>query len=83
MKKIYAIRDTRADYFNPPFFNNTHGEAERNFQNLVNEKDSRIALHPADYDLYYIGDYDDKEGTIVPQKLPQLVASAASLVRSN
>lgn len=81
MKRIYAIRDKRAEYFNPPFFNHTHGEAERNFQNLVNEKESRIAQHPDDYDLYYIGDYNDLDGTIVPQKLPQLIASASSLVR--
>lgn len=79
MKKIYAIRDSKGEYFNNPFFNNTHGEAERNFDKLVNDKQSNINQYPEDYSVYHLGDFDESKGTIIALKEPQLIVNATQL----
>jgi len=77
-KKVYAIRDCKAQVYNTPFFQNSHGEAERSFDQLVKDEKSMVAKYPDDFDLYYIGDYDDQLGTLVPQSTPQHIAKAVN-----
>ncbi|QXP08410.1 MAG: nonstructural protein [Arizlama microvirus] len=79
--KIYSIRDAKTEVFNPPFFNQTHGEAERNFKDLVNDTKTKPGLHPEDYDLYYIGDYDDNTGKVDPLSTPQHIVKAVQLIQ--
>lgn len=79
MKQVYAIKDEKGDYFNQPFFNHTHGEAERNFDVLVNDKQSTINKYPQDYTLHHIGTYDDRTGLITGLAKPQMIINAAQL----
>ena len=65
-KKMYSIFDSKAQVYNPPFFNLTHGEAERNFSQLVSDPKSTLFLYPKDFDLYYLGEYDDNTGKFNP-----------------
>lgn len=75
-QKIYSIRDQKAEYFTQPFFKKTHGEAERDFTMLVNDEKSQINKFPEDFDLYYIGDYDDQTGKMSPLDTPQHIVKA-------
>jgi len=77
--KAYSIRDAKAEVFNTPFFQKTHGEAERNFQQLVKDGKSMVAQYPEDYDLYYLGTYDDQTGTIDPLDTPQHITKAVTV----
>lgn len=77
--KMYSIRDQKADIFHPPHFQKTHGEAERNFKTLVNDPKSQPALYPEDFDLYYVGDYDDNTGKVTPLDTPQHIIKAVQL----
>lgn len=79
--RIYSIRDSKGEIFNNPFFNKTHGEAERNFRDLVNDKQTTVGRHPEDYDLYHIGEYDDNTGKIQPLDTPQHIVKAVQLVQ--
>jgi hypothetical protein len=79
LQKVYAIRDSKAECYNQPFFQKTHGEAERNFQMLVRDDKSTVSKYPDDYDLYYLGDYDDNKGLIKPLDTPQHIVKAVSL----
>lgn len=63
-QKLFSIRDLKAEYFNTPWVANTHGEAERNFQDLASDKQSKIAMHPTDYELWYLGEFDTENGQI-------------------
>jgi len=81
-QKVFAIRDQKAEVFNRPFFNKTHGEAERNFRELVNDKENLVGKYPEDYDLYYLGDYDDSTGLIKTLDTPQHIIKAIQ-VKSN
>lgn len=78
--KIFSIRDAKAECFNQPFFQKTHGEAERNFTQLVKDQKSMIAQFPEDYDLYYLGTYDDQTGLVKVLDTPQHVIKAISVI---
>jgi len=78
--KAFSIRDQKAEIYNTPFFQKTHGEAERNFRTLVNDQKSTVSQFPEDFDLYYVGEYDDNLGLFLPQETPQHVIKAIQLV---
>jgi len=77
--KIFSIRDSKAEHYGQPFFQKTHGEAERNFSALVNDEKSMTAKYPEDFDLYYLGGYDDITGKIQVLDTPSHVIKATAL----
>lgn len=79
MLRIYSIRDSKAGVFNQPWFAKTHGEAERNFIQLSRDEKSMVSQFPEDYDLYFLGSYDDQSGKIEPLSAPEHVAKAVSV----
>jgi len=74
--KMFTIRDSKGEVFHPPFFNHTHGEAERNFHELTKDEKSMIAKYPEDYDLYYLGTYDNQTGKITSLETPEHMVKA-------
>jgi len=77
--KVYSIRDAKAEVFNCPFYKKTHGEAERDFKTLCNDPKSTVFNFPEDFDLYYVGEYDDDSGKLAPLDTPQHVVKAVQL----
>lgn len=77
--KIYSIRDSKGEMYGPPFFQKTAGEAERSFRTLVNDEKSMTSKYPEDFDLYYLGDYDDQIGKITPLDTPSHLCKAIQL----
>lgn len=59
---MVAIKDRALDAFMRPFFAQTTGQAIRMFNDEINNSDSPMFKHPEDYDLYYLGIWDDKTG---------------------
>lgn len=78
--KIFTIRDAKAEAFLQPFFKLTHGEAERDFTSLKRDPKSMISQYPEDYDLYFLGEYDQVTGTVEPLPTPQHLLKAAALI---
>jgi hypothetical protein len=78
--KVYSIRDSKGEVFNQPFFQKTHGEAERSFSRLVKDESSTLAAYPEDFDLYYLGEYDDQTGLIDSLDTPQHMIKAVQCV---
>jgi len=78
--KIYSIRDSKGEVYNTPFFQKTHGEAERNFRQLVSDEKSLVSKYPLDFNLYYLGEYDDQTGKIDPLPAPQHIMEAAAAI---
>jgi len=74
--KMYSIRDSKGEIFHPPYFKRTHGEAERDFSTLASDQKSGVGQYPEDYDLYYIGQYDDQTGKVDALATPQHVVKA-------
>ncbi len=77
--KIFSIRDSKGEMYSPPFFQKTAGEAERNFKTLVNDQKSTVSQYPEDFDLYYLGEFDDSDGKIKNLDSPSHIAKAISL----
>jgi len=77
--KMFSIRDIKGECFNPPFFSRTHGDAERSFTRLALDPQSTISQFPEDYDLYFIGEYDDENASIVQNGQPKLVMNARQI----
>lgn len=74
--KMFSIRDSKGEIFNTPFYSKTHGEAERNFHQLVKDEKSTVSKYPEDFDLYYLGTYDDNTGVTKSLDSPQHVIKA-------
>lgn len=77
--KIFTIRDLKGEIYNAPFFQRSHGEAERNFASLSTDGKSMVAQHPEDFDLYYLGLYNDQTGKIECLDTPQHVIKAVNV----
>lgn len=77
--KAFSIRDQKGEVYHTPFFKKTHGEAERDFKQLVSDPQSTLAKFPEDFDLYYVGTYDDQRGTFQPLDTPQHLVKAIDL----
>lgn len=80
--KIYSIRDSKSEVFNVPFIKSTHGEAERDFRSLVNDQQSTVNKYPEDFDLYYMGEYDNNTGKLTPIDSPQHILKAIQVVNA-
>lgn len=70
-RKMYSIRDSKGEVFHPPFLQLTHGEAERFFTKVANDFKTTISEFPEDYDLYYLGTFDDVSGKVETLPTPQ------------
>lgn len=65
---LFAVHDTKAQAFLPPFSLPALGMAKRTFSDCVNDKQHAFGRHPSDYTLFQIGTYDDETATIFPEK---------------
>lgn len=78
-RKYYAVRDTKMGTFAQlvPFENDA--VAIRGFSDLVHrDKDSMIAAHPADFSLFYIGEFDVETGVLTQSDTDIRVLCTAS-----
>ena len=64
ISKMFAIYDSKAESYNAPFCFGAVGQAVRAFADLANDQQSNIAKHPADYNLFEVGTYDDQIGIV-------------------
>jgi len=67
--KIYTVYDSKAETHRLPFYSRSNGEAIRKFTDVINDSEqNEMSLHSEDYTLYYIAEYDEITGTIVPMQ---------------
>lgn len=77
----YTIYDVKSLQYHTPFFAVADGAAVRTFTDLVNDQNTMVGRHPADYRLYRIGAYDDSSGVLHPSSVLEHIVDAASLVQ--
>lgn len=77
--RMFSIFDSKAANFSTPFFMHTNGLAIRSFSDLVNDPKTRIHLHPEDYSLFYLGEFDDLIGNFVNTDKPVNLVTASGL----
>lgn len=76
---IVAVRDSAADAYTVPQFVAHRGVAVRSFRDACNVKDSPLGQHPADYELYQVGVFDDSIGEVTAFG-PEMLARGKDMV---
>lgn len=75
----YALLDTKASFFGPPFFCQSHGEAIRVCIDAASDMRATIARYPSDFILHHIGEYDNSTGVMTPC-LPDSIGVVAAML---
>lgn len=81
LHEVYSIRDAKTEVFSPPFLQKARGEAERSFSQLSNDPETSIGRYPEDFDLYYLGQFNDNSGAYTLLDTPKHIIKAIQVVR--
>lgn len=81
--KVFAIFDTKANYYKNPFMFHSIGEATRGFTDLANDAQTEIGKHPEDFCLFYIAEFDMDKGQYINQTPPQSCGLAIEYKKEN
>lgn len=62
---ITIVRDAAANVYGVPMFLASKGQAIRSFSDEVQRvaADNMLNKHPEDFELFYVGEYDDSDAT--------------------
>lgn len=63
VKKLYCVRDSKAEYYMAPFLAINDATAKRNITAAM-QSDNDVSKFPEDHSLWYLGEYDDQTGKI-------------------
>lgn len=63
-KRLYSIRDKLAGTFTMPYPSHNDDTAIRDFANTVKNSEYPPATHPEDFQLYYVGTFNDATGEV-------------------
>jgi hypothetical protein len=55
---VFAIYDSKAEYYKNPFMMRSKGEAIRGFADVANDESTEIGKHPEDFILFKIAVFD-------------------------
>lgn len=77
---VFSIFDDKAGCYMPPFFSSAVGQAVRSFGDLVNNKETMVGMHPEDFRLFQLGDFDDGDGRLSSLDVTRLVAVGLDFV---
>lgn len=80
INNAYSLFDTKSLLFSPPFYQPVDGAAVRLLADLVNDPNTTVGRHPADFVLYQLGTFDDQKGTLSPLEIKRHVIDAVALV---
>ncbi|AXL15285.1 nonstructural protein [Microviridae sp.] len=64
---VFSVRDSKAEFYAPPFYARTVGEAVRIFADTANNPESALNHHPVDFVLYHVGSFDQETGRFTAQ----------------
>lgn len=70
---VCALKDVKAEAFAQPFFVATVAVARRAMEKAVSDPESDVHRFPADYELYVLGEFDERSGILVGFESPRFV----------
>lgn len=59
MLKMFSVYDSKAEFYLPPFYFKSKGEALRAFSETVNDSKSTFYKYPGDFTLFEVGEFDE------------------------
>ena len=82
--KIFSVYDMKAKFFGQPFYEQQEESALRAFTDAVNDSSRAENMwnkHPADFQLFVIGEFDNESGHVHPLG-PNAIVMASAVHRS-
>lgn len=80
MMQVYAVYDAAVKAFNAPFYFRSRGEAIRSFTEAVSDEKSNFFKYASDYNMFYLGEWNDADGCFVCPVAPERVISAQEVL---
>lgn len=75
----YTLHDVKALSYSPPFFTTNDMVARRMVADLVQDMNTVVGRHPADYKLYKIGTFDEGNAVMSPLSILEHVIDCVAL----
>ncbi|AXH75519.1 MAG: nonstructural protein [Microviridae sp.] len=82
IRDMFTVYDSKAQAFGNPFFMENKSTAIRAFTFAANDKNSDIGRYPSDFQLYYLGQFNDEDASLTIIN-PAAIAFALALVERN
>lgn len=81
--KVYSVFDSKLASFGKPWYQLADAAAIREFSDSVNDSNPKNPWfnHPEDYSLFYLGEFDDAIGKLLPVKAPLNLVTASALFK--
>lgn len=81
--RMVSVRDRAANTFARPFCVPSLGVAIRSFTDEINRAsgENPLYMHPEDYDLYQVGDFDEDTGEVIPDKPKMICVGKDAAIR--
>lgn len=79
--QYYCIRDIKSNTFNRPFGGLTVEQVKRSIYSSIIQGNLEIAQFPEDFELFLIGEFDDRTGVITGD-IPVMVCNCREIVSS-
>lgn len=78
---VYAVRDNKMESFGKPIIMENNAVATRAFGDIItSDKQSMMSMHPADFSLYLLGEYEDSTGKFYNLDCPTLLATGSDFL---
>lgn len=78
MKNVYSIRDNKMGSFNVPVLIENDAVAVRQFGDLISRGgDSVMSIHPSDFTLYKLGEFNSHTGKFKNLDCPAALATGS------
>lgn len=78
---VFAIYDSKAQFFMKPFNVRNKGEAIRGFADLANDQNTVVGKHPEDFGLFELGSFDEEKGLFDNKTAPESLGLAQEFVK--
>lgn len=74
--KAFSVRDLKAGAYSAPYFAPSLGEGERIFAKLARDPQTNISQFAEDFELFYVGVFEDHSAQYKALDAPQPIATA-------
>lgn len=79
---VYSVFDSKISAHLQPMFCLTEGQAIRSFSDAVMDDKTSLFLHPHDYSLFQIGEFDQHSGMLFPLTAPIQIITGSEVRHS-
>lgn len=80
MRGVFSMYDKKTKVFSDPHCYRTIEEARRSFGQAAQDEKTLINKHPDDFELYFVGTFNEENGYYQPLEMRELVCSGSDFL---